>query len=237
MIKAGRNRVSLVSSRIRHPLVAKPVLLEKPTKTTKVKIAAGKLTSPSPYPYKGEGGKGINPLEEKIIGEKKEVEEMKRKIVGFSDPTKKILSDFLLLELKSKQKISTSSQRDVEMWISSVLKALKATLKSAPASISQKNPLWDAFEVSYSELATFLVEAGISGLQSYQRQSLYDLLAKLLVAHSAKLAGFVGTPLSPKFICGQTHMIPGLFDNAWPGYLSAGLAMRVVQSLSALEKR
>ncbi len=73
-------------------------------------------------------------------------------------------------------------------------------------------------------------------MQSVQRKGLYNLLAKLLVAHSKSLAGFVDSPLSAKFVCGQSHMLPGLFENAWPGYLESGLAMRVVESLAALSK-
>lgn len=236
MINQAQRRVILVPRKVS---AVKNVRIGKPTKTTQItnpKIGRRGINPPPPLIPVGVGGVGELPPESKKAIEKETLDSWKRKLRELPVSTQKTLSDFLLLELRSTQKLVPSQDRDVEMWIHSVQEALQTTLKKAPTGISRKSPLWEPFVTSFGEIHDFLVAAGIVGLQSTQRKGLYNLLAKLLVAHSKSLAGHIDVPVSPKFVCGQSHMIAGLFENAWPGYLEAGLAVRVVQSLAALEK-
>lgn len=125
--------------------------------------------------------------------------------------------------------------RDVEMWSQAVTEALQTT--GGPAGISGAGPAVIKRTVgsyaAWAPVANFMETSKLGNLTVTERQSVYMLLASMVVENARRIAYRSGIPLSAKLVGNCSGNISGLFDNAFPGYLESGLAMIVARRLVA----
>ena len=76
----------------------------------------------------------------------------------------------------------------------------------------------------------FLQQSGLSACTVNERQQAYHILAELVVQHARYVARKSGAPLSPKLVANCMPNLPGVFEDAFPGYLEAGVAAMVAKS-------
>lgn len=154
-----------------------------------------------------------------------EVLELVEQLNKLPTATRKRLVSELALGLK--QETSTTSSRDVELWLKAVTEELAAVLRSqfyVGAGMKQS-------VVGFENVEEFMRTSGLSKCTAIQRSGMYKLLAQLLVKHAQGIAEHVGQPLSLKFVLSCSSAVPGLFDNAYPGYLASGMASVVVAAM------
>lgn len=84
----------------------------------------------------------------------------------------------------------------------------------------------------WRSVADFMQSAGFADLKVVERQSVYMLLADLLVKYAKGIARHSNVPLSPKLVGNCVANLAGVFDQSFPGYLEAGLAHVIVRRLS-----
>lgn len=77
----------------------------------------------------------------------------------------------------------------------------------------------------------FMGTSGFSGSSVTERNAVYQLLGKLLAAHALELNRKFGYPLTPKMLGNVTQHLPTLFEEAFPGYLAAGMGPVIIKSL------
>lgn len=183
------------------------------------------------------GGVGDNGIFNKEKNGKKEEEKVLLKDVCWdvlelvtelnkqSTSTRKRILDELALGLK--QESSTSASRDVEMWLKAVTTELTAVLAS---QFYFGNAMKQSV-VGWSYVEEFMHSSGLSRCSVVQRAGIYRILASLLIKHAQHIAEHVGQPLSLKFVLSCSNAVPGLFDAAYPGYLSSGMASAVVAAM------
>lgn len=139
----------------------------------------------------------------------------------------------LLARLSLAQNAERAEGRDLEMWVAGVSRALAA---------AQGHGAGDSHAVmlvrrvlgpsqAWEPVAEFLARSGFDKLEVTSRQSVLYMLASLLVKYAAGVARNVGAPLTPKFVAGCSQHVAAVFDNAFPGYLAAGLAPLVARRL------
>lgn len=88
----------------------------------------------------------------------------------------------------------------------------------------------------WKPVALFMSSSGLAELQVRERQLAYHLLADLLVKHVCQVASHVGLPVGLKFLGNNVASITGVFEQAFPGYLAAGLAHVIVKGISGHPK-
>lgn len=141
------------------------------------------------------------------------------------------LLDYLALRkqqgLTSSRRVS-GENRDTELWLESVTNALDAVLKSGGSSSPSSAVMKRTYSSSMDSVKAFMERSGLATLRVNERLACYQILSELLVAHAAYVARKAGAPLSPKLVFNCVGNLPGLFDNAYPGYLENGLAKAVV---------
>lgn len=76
----------------------------------------------------------------------------------------------------------------------------------------------------WAPLADFMKSSGLNKLQVTERYAVYCLLAQLVVKQAKYIANKIDAPLGVKLIGNCLVNVASLFDNAFPGYLGAGLA-------------
>lgn len=143
--------------------------------------------------------------------------------------TQKELSDFLLLELKPKEK---DSERELNIWISCVLTHLKAVLPATSAQIARNSPIRKLCSESYYEVSKYITAGNVPKLNIIRTSALLNLLAELLVRHCNGVSKKKNFPLSLKYILQSTYLVSGLFDNAFPGYMKNGMLDIVLDKLT-----
>lgn len=145
---------------------------------------------------------------------------------------KQQLLDHLALQA---QTTPVGSERDVDMWSVAIHEALQHALGAAGGALG--GPILVKRVVgspsSWKPVDAFMRASKMSDLQVRERQSVYGLLADLLVKHARYVARRSGAPLSPKLVGNCTGSISGVFDAAFPGYLEAGLAPIVARRLTS----
>lgn len=125
-------------------------------------------------------------------------------------------------------------ERDVDMWAGAVYEALLA-FEGQGAGAGQ-GPMVVKRLVgasnAWAPVSAFMKASKLDNLPVTQRQSVYVLLARLLVQHAAGIADYTGAPFTVKLVSNCTNAIRGVFDHAFPGYVSAGLAHIVARRLT-----
>ena len=118
------------------------------------------------------------------------------------------------------------ADRDVAMWAEAVYRAYCSAVGgpgAAGVGAQVFRRLLGAAS-AWQPVEQFMSSAKLLELPVVDRQAVYNMLADLLVQHTRSVARYTGAPFSVKLISGQTVHVAGLFDNAFPGYLEAGLA-------------
>ena len=77
-----------------------------------------------------------------------------------------------------------------------------------------------------------MADAKLDKLAVPERQSVYNLLADLVVRHAHGISMRSAAPLSPKLVANCSNNVASIFDKAFPGYVRAGLAHIVARQLT-----
>lgn len=142
----------------------------------------------------------------------------------------------LLARLALEQSSAAADQpRDIDMWSEAVYQAINSLGRdsvmagSGPAVVKRTvgtPQMW-------RPVADFMATSRLDSLTVTERQSVYGMLARLVISHAHNVARRASVPLSLKLVGNCANNIAGLFDNAFPGYLDSGLALIVARRLTA----
>jgi hypothetical protein len=165
--------------------------------------------------------------------QKNEVEQALDVIRQFSPEQQQALLDQLALQTQLQR--STAEIRDVEMWSVAVYESLQKALGGGGAGSA--GPMLVkrvvASPSAWRPIAQFMRAGRLTGLKATERNSIYCMLADLLVGHARRVARRSGAPLSVKLVGNCAGSISGVFEAAFPGYLQAGLVPIVARQLLA----
>lgn len=124
---------------------------------------------------------------------------------------------------------------DLDLWADAVYEALRRAIGTVdgagygPQVVKRSLGVTSAWE----PVADFVRVGRLDALRPAERFAVFGLLAKLLVERARKVAQRADIPLTPKLVAQNCQYIAGIFDNAFPGYLSAGLVGSVSRALIA----
>lgn len=137
------------------------------------------------------------------------------------------------LSLVNKMTRSADQDRDLDMWATAIHSALTDCVGDGDASaygrLAVKQLL--ASTQNWRPVQEFMERSRLNELKVVERQSVYHMLATLLVDHAREISDHTGAPLGPKLVGNCAHGIAGVFDQAFPGYLRAGLAKIAARQL------
>lgn len=122
-----------------------------------------------------------------------------------------------------------SGDRDEDTWFEEVVCALTSHLGGVKATIPSPQMLKRLQTDSWEHVSRFMEGSSLSKLTVVARRAVYRLLAGLVVDHASHVAKKSGAPLSAKLVLNCSGNVAGLFDNAFPGYLAAGMAPAVIR--------
>lgn len=119
--------------------------------------------------------------------------------------------------------IDETKLRDIDMWVNKIYeicqhKEHSSVVGFGPALLKSHV----GAKVSWQPVADFMETTGLQKLKVVERQSIYKLLASLVVDDARRVARNADIPFSPKLIAGRAAYVGSLFDNSFPGYLQAG---------------
>lgn len=124
--------------------------------------------------------------------------------------------------------------RDKDMWSQSVWDAAVAAFGGSggglPGPLVFKRIL--AAPAAWEPVNEFMADSKLATLTVTERQAVYNLLAKLVLRSAQYVSRERDVPMSPKLLASCAHNLRSLFDQAFPGYLRAGLACVVAKSLT-----
>lgn len=130
------------------------------------------------------------------------------------------------LSLANRMTRSAEQDQDLDLWATAVYEAL--TERAGPSDGSGYGHLLVKQSLASSQnwrpVQDFMQESRLCELKQVERAGVYFMLADLLVQHAQRLASYRGIPLGPKLVGSCASSIAGVFDQAFPGYLRAGLA-------------
>ncbi len=180
------------------------------------------------------GGIYTPPLPVPLAGEKKEnvtVEGLLAAAEQLNAADRKTLLAHLAL---NEQTSSQGSGRDLDMWAQAVYEALvqavgtEAGAGQGPALVKRSLGL----PAAWAPVVAFMEASKLRSLTVTERQSVYALLAKMVVQNARFISRKSGAPLSAKLVGNCATHVASLFDNAFPGYVSSGLALIVARQLT-----
>lgn len=153
---------------------------------------------------------------------------------GLGGKRAKEVLDRLALKLQGKDKKNDfKDDRDIDMWATAITNAIDRIHggdgASSYGSLLVKRTLGDSRV--WKPIDDFMQHSTLNNLKVVERQAVYELLAELLVEHARSLARRSGAPFSLRLVSQHTRSIADVFDNAFPGYLEAGLAPVVARQL------
>lgn len=159
----------------------------------------------------------------------REAGELAEQILKLSPKDRKELLDQLLLE---QQLTERKADRDVDMWAAAVHRELVRRIGASDGGVIGITIVRKLVgtAVSWGSVETFMRASKLAELAVVERQRVYFMLAELLVRHALVVARRGGFPLSAKLVAQCTSNLAGVFEDAFPGYLEAGLAKMVARS-------
>jgi hypothetical protein len=224
-VKLSRARCAPAAATADKPISRRPLSsLPRPS-------SENDIGPPSP-PYR-EGGGGPSFREGQVVFSNSE--QIEQLVQSLTDADKKVLLDRLALDQRFGNK-SKDKSREIAMWAVAVGDALTAALGAEAAGLAGSELLRRLLGAvgAWGPVESFMQYSKLADLPVAQRQAAYRLLAELLVSHARKAARYSRVPLSAKFVGNCTVNLAGCFENAFPGYLQAGLAKVVAtKSLAA----
>jgi len=146
-----------------------------------------------------------------------------------TDKDRQALLDYLALRKQSKRKSDLTGNRDRDLWHTAVIEALEIVLRTGgglPPTLAVVNKLYSG---SYASVETFVASA-FPGLKATEKMAGFRVLADLLVRHADYVAKKSGAPLSAKLTFSCVQNLPGLVDNAFPGYIESGLLPMIIRN-------
>lgn len=141
----------------------------------------------------------------------------------------------LLARLSLSESGINGQERDIDMWSGAVYEALlRLAGQGDGASLG---PLVIKRLVTapnaWSPINAFMKASKLDRLTVTERQSVYQLLARLLVQHAKQLADHKGIVFSAKLVVTCGTSIAQVFDRAFPNYVASGIAHIVARRLTA----
>lgn len=142
----------------------------------------------------------------------------------------------LLARLALKASVGNDGQtRDVDMWSQSVYEGLTDALGygdgAALGPMVVKRTVGSPS--AWAPVAQFMADSKLGQLKVVERQSVYMMLARLVIERAKYVASRSNATLGPKLVGTCAAGIAGVFDAAFPGYLASGLAPLVAKQLVA----
>ena len=137
--------------------------------------------------------------------------------------------DYLALRKQSKRKSDLTGNRDRDLWHMAVIEALDNVLRtgeSLPPTLAVVNKLYSGH---YASVESFVAKS-FPGLKATEKMACYRILADLLVRHADYVAKKAHIPLSAKLVFNCVDKLPGLIDNAFPGYIESGLISMIIKA-------
>lgn len=212
-----------------------PVVESEGNQNTSENRPRKSLPTPPPLPREGVGG-GMRtapdaPMHAQAPMRESSVEKILAQAESLTAKQRQELLDQLSL---ANQMTRTAGQdRDLDLWATAIHDALTNCALASGASdfgrLLVKRAL--APTQNWRPIQNFMEESRLCELKVVERASVYYLLAELLVKHAARIADRSGAPLGPKLVGSCAHGIAGIFDQAFPGYLRAGLAKIAARQL------
>lgn len=180
------------------------------------------------------GGIYTPPLPVPLVGGKKEKVSVEEAL-AFTDrlspaDRKTLLARLALAEQTAKQ----GTGRDLDMWAQAVYEALvqavgtEAGAGQGPALLKRSLGL----PAAWAPVVAFMEASKLRGLTVTERQSVYALLAKMVIQNARFISRKSGAPMSAKLVSNCATHVASLFDNAFPGYVASGLALMVARQLT-----
>lgn len=209
-VRTGRSQVFTADDRRQSKNMGKP---------------RGKTTTPTPTPLCGGVGWGVphQAAEEKQTSAEQ--------LLTLARTLPKPEQRKLLAALAAEQ-TETGKDRDQQAWIDALLAALlKANRGQAgglPTSFHLKRAMASG---GWSAIAEFMHDSGFMQFTVNERAAAYRLLATLLLEHATEVSRRKNVPKTPQLLASCATNIGALFENAFPGYLSAGIARVVVRTM------
>lgn len=207
--------------------LAKPLRDELPRDEFVKKTEGRGITlPPPPIPLRGGEGRGVLPQTGcvDVVGEIKN-------LANTLGPTerKRLLAELSLDAADA----DTADVRDLDLWATAVYWALVAanggSAGAVPGPAIVKRALSAAGGWGY--VRGFMADAKFDTLAVPERQAVYKMLADLVVTQAQGISRNSHAPLGPKLVANCSQNIAGLFDQNFPGYLRAGLALVVAKQL------
>ena len=140
----------------------------------------------------------------------------------------------LLAHLALRGQTDESGQtRDKDMWAHAVyneiVRAFGADGGAGQGPALVKRTL--SATAVWAPVADFMRASKLDALTVTERQSVYGMLAKLVVEQALYVARNIGAPLGVKLVANAASNMAAIFDRSFPGYLQAGLAPIVARQL------
>jgi len=131
------------------------------------------------------------------------------------------------------QTLQNGESRDTDMWSLSVYEALVASNGGDPRGLQGPALIKRLLgaPTAFGPIKDFMKSSKLSTLSVTERQSVYMMLAKLVVVRAKQVAQYQNIPLSVKLVANCATNITNLFDQSFPGYVKSGLVMVVARSL------
>jgi hypothetical protein len=136
------------------------------------------------------------------------------------------------------QRSPSGAAGDLDLWAEAVYEALRRAIGTSDGAAYGPQVLKRSVGVpsAWEPVADFVRLGRLDALRPAERYAMFRLLAKLLIERSQRVAERADIPVTPKLVAQNCQYIAGIFDSAFPGYLSAGLVGSVVRALIAGRK-
>jgi len=145
------------------------------------------------------------------------------------------LLDHLSLAARHLRFNDSQTERDLGMWAAAV--GAEVSARTSTGTMSGCGPLLLrkllGAATSWAQVQDFMRVTKLAELSVVERQSVYNLLAQLLLQYAERVSERTGAPLTPKLVCSCASSIAGIFDSAFPGYAASGLAPIMARRLCA----
>lgn len=156
---------------------------------------------------------------------------MKVELKALGKKELKEVSDYCLALLQTSETSTASDATRLQnLWTASLANALSEKFGN---TVSPKLPptLAKELKASYGHAQSLYVALSPSRQGVDEAAPVFNFLARALVKYCSQVSSRIGAPLSFKFILGQSQVLPGLFENSFPGYLQSGLGHVVLTKL------
>ena len=214
------------------------VILTRPERKVNAFVKKEKNNSlglnPTPPTLSPLGGGGVGGLPNREVVEKITVSDLVTQAESLSlADQKELLARISLLT----QTLPASEARDSDMWATAVYQALTAVVGGGGEGMAGPLAIKRVVTVpgAWGPVRSFMAASKMNSLTVSNRQSVYMMLAKLVVENARTVSRKAGIPLSAKLVANCSSNITGIFDQSFPGYLSSGLALMVARRLTAPE--